>query len=98
FVIDYFFAEQWQPFFERMAMQHAPHLSWWTVEVAYMYTGNLFFDFAGYSLFAVGISYLMGVETPMNFNQPFKSPNIKEFWNRWHMTLSFWLRDYNLKR
>lgn len=98
FVIDYFFAKQWQPFFERMAMQHAPHLSWWTVGVAYMYTGNLFFDFAGYSLFAVGISYLMGVETPMNFNQPFKSPNIKEFWNRWHMTLSFWFRDYIFMR
>lgn len=40
----------------------------------------------------------MGVETPMNFNQPFKSPNIKEFWNRWHMTLSFWFRDYIFMR
>ena len=36
----------------------------------------------------------MGVETPMNFNRPFISKNIKEFWNRWHMTLSFWFRDY----
>lgn len=98
FVIDYFFAEQWQPFFEKMALAHAPHLTWWTLGVAYMYTGNLFFDFAGYSLFAVGISYLMGVKTPMNFNQPFRSVNIKEFWNRWHMTLSFWFRDYIFMR
>ncbi|HCT6946652.1 TPA: D-alanyl-lipoteichoic acid biosynthesis protein DltB, partial [Enterococcus faecalis] len=54
----------------------------------------LFFDFAGYSLLAVGTSYLMGYDTPMNFNKPFLSWNIKEFWNRWHMTLSFWFRDY----
>ncbi|MDR0921417.1 MAG: D-alanyl-lipoteichoic acid biosynthesis protein DltB [Lactobacillales bacterium] len=63
-------------------------------EYMYVYGFYLFFDFAGYSLFAVGVSYLMGYETPMNFNQPFKSDNIKEFWNRWHMSLSFWFRDY----
>ena len=58
------------------------------------YSLQLYFDFAGYSLFAVGISYIMGVETPVNFNKPFISKNIKEFWNRWHMSLSFWFRDY----
>ncbi len=64
--------------------------------IVYMYTYSLylFFDFAGYSLFAVGTSYLLGYETPMNFNKPFISHNIKEFWNRWHMSLSFWFRDY----
>ncbi len=60
----------------------------------YVYSMYLFFDFAGYSLFAVGTSKLMGYETPPNFNKPFLSWNIKEFWNRWHMTLSFWFRDY----
>ena len=60
----------------------------------YVYTMYLFFDFAGYSLFAVAISYFMGIHTPMNFNKPFISKNIKDFWNRWHMTLSFWFRDY----
>ena len=64
------------------------------VGYAYAYGIYLFFDFAGYSLFAVGISYIMGVETPVNFNKPFISKNIKEFWNRWHMSLSFWFRDY----
>lgn len=54
----------------------------------------LFFDFAGYSAFAIGVSYLMGIKTPENFNLPFISRNIKDFWNRWHMTLSFWFRDY----
>ncbi len=65
-----------------------------TLGYMYTYSFYLFFDFAGYSLFAVGLSYLLGYETPMNFNKPFISPNIKEFWNRWHMTLSFWFRDY----
>lgn len=59
----------------------------------YAYSFYLFFDFAGYSLFAIAFSYMMGIETPPNFNQPFKSKNIKDFWNRWHMSLSFWFRD-----
>ncbi|MGX7417500.1 D-alanyl-lipoteichoic acid biosynthesis protein DltB [Carnobacterium gallinarum] len=64
----------------------------------YSYSMYLFFDFAGYSLFAVGTSYLLGIETPVNFNKPFISPNLKEFWNRWHMSLSFWFRDYVFMR
>ncbi|MCJ7841566.1 D-alanyl-lipoteichoic acid biosynthesis protein DltB [Lederbergia sp. NSJ-179] len=60
----------------------------------YSYSMYLFFDFAGYSAFAIGISYIMGIKTPENFNLPFISRNIKDFWNRWHMTLSFWFRDY----
>ncbi|RVU71437.1 MULTISPECIES: D-alanyl-lipoteichoic acid biosynthesis protein DltB [Lactobacillus] len=69
-------------------------LSWWVLAYMYCYSMYLFFDFAGYSLFAVSISYFMGIHTPMNFNKPFISKNIKDFWNRWHMTLSFWFRDY----
>ena len=98
FVIDYFFGQLWYPFMEKMALHSAPHLSWWVVGVAYTYAGHLYFNFAGYSMFAVAISYLMGVETPINFNKPFLSKNIKEFWNRWHMTLSFWFRDYIFMR
>lgn len=60
----------------------------------YAYSLYLFFDFAGYSAFAIGASYIMGVKTPENFNLPFMSRNIKDFWNRWHMSLSFWFRDY----
>ncbi|PTI37744.1 D-alanyl-lipoteichoic acid biosynthesis protein DltB [Mammaliicoccus vitulinus] len=59
----------------------------------YGYSFYLFFDFAGYSLFAIAFSYLFGIQTPANFNQPFKAKNIKDFWNRWHMSLSFWFRD-----
>jgi membrane protein involved in D-alanine export len=60
----------------------------------YGYSLYLFFDFAGYSAFAIGVSYLMGVKSPENFNKPFISRNIKDFWNRWHLSLSYWFRDY----
>lgn len=64
----------------------------------YLYTAYLFFDFAGYSLMAVGASNILGIETPMNFNIPFISVDIKDFWNRWHITLSMWLRDFVFSR
>ncbi|TBX58552.1 D-alanyl-lipoteichoic acid biosynthesis protein DltB [Bacillus mycoides] len=60
----------------------------------YSYSLYLFFDFAGYSSFVIGVSYMMGIKTPENFNKPFLSRNIKDFWNRWHMSLSFWFRDF----
>ena len=64
----------------------------------YLYTAYLFFDFAGYSLMAVGSSNILGIKTPMNFNKPFLSIDIKDFWNRWHITLSTWLRDFVFSR
>jgi membrane protein involved in D-alanine export len=60
----------------------------------YAYSFYLFFDFAGYSAFAIALSYLFGVHTPENFHQPFLAQNIRDFWNRWHITLSFWFRDH----
>lgn len=72
--------------------------SWYLIAYMYIWSMYLFFNFAGYSLFAVSISYFMGIETPMNFDKPFKSKNIKEFWNRWHISLSFWFRDYVFMR
>ncbi len=64
----------------------------------YAYTLYLFFDFAGYSAFAVGFSYLLGIRTPENFNRPFLSRDIRDFWNRWHISLSFWFRDHIYNR
>jgi len=60
----------------------------------YGYSFYLFFDFAGYSAFAIAFSYLLGIRTPENFNLPFLSRNIRDFWNRWHISLSFWFRDH----
>ncbi|MGL4849591.1 MAG: D-alanyl-lipoteichoic acid biosynthesis protein DltB [Clostridium sp.] len=65
---------------------------------AYAYTLYLFFDFAGYCLMAVGTSYLFGIKTPDNFNKPFISKDMKEFWTRWNITLSRWLGDYLYSR
>ncbi len=64
----------------------------------YVYTFYLFFDFAGYSAFAVGVSRLMGIKTPENFALPFLARNIKDFWTRWHISLSFWFRDHIFMR
>ncbi|HZQ07995.1 MAG TPA: D-alanyl-lipoteichoic acid biosynthesis protein DltB [Anaerolineae bacterium] len=64
------------------------------VSYMYGYSFYLFFDFAGYSMFAIGFSYLFGIHTPENFHRPFASENVQEFWNRWHMSLSFWFRDH----
>lgn len=60
----------------------------------YAYTFYLFFDFAGYSAFAIGVSYFFGIHTPENFDRPFLARNIRDFWNRWHISLSFWFRDH----
>lgn len=69
-----------------------------TLLYMYVYLFYLFFDFAGYSLMAVGVSNMLGINTPMNFKQPFLSVDIKDFWNRWHITLSTWLRDFVFSR
>lgn len=99
FILGWLFGTVWLPQLSTKALASATTIfgvkfSWWVLAYMYDYSMYLFFDFAGYSLFAVSISYFMGVKTPMNFNKPFISKNIKDFWNRWHMTLSFWFRDY----
>jgi len=58
------------------------------------YTFQLYFDFSGYSDMAIGAALLFGIRLPLNFNSPYKALNIQDFWRRWHMTLSRWLRDY----
>ncbi len=60
----------------------------------YAYTFYLFFDFAGYSAFAIGVGRFFGIRLPENFDRPFLSKNIRDFWNRWHISLSFWFRDH----
>ncbi|MEO7728864.1 MAG: MBOAT family protein [Burkholderiales bacterium] len=61
---------------------------------ALAYTFQLYFDFSGYSDMAIGLSRLFGIVLPLNFHSPYKAVNIVEFWRRWHMTLSRFLRDY----
>ena len=64
------------------------------VPLLYGYTLQIFADFAGYSLIAIGLAAMFGYRFPINFNFPYLSTSITEFWRRWHMSLSAWLRDY----
>ena len=68
------------------------------VRICYAYGLYLFFDFAGYSMMAMGVGYALGVRVPRNFRSPFAAVDIKDFWNRWHITLSTWLRDFVFMR
>ena len=58
------------------------------------YTLQIYFDFSGYSDMAIGLGRILGFSYPENFNQPYRSSSVTEFWRRWHMTLSRWFRDY----
>ena len=60
----------------------------------YGYTLQIYCDFSGYSDMAIGIALMLGFEFPANFNSPYKSSSITEFWRRWHISLSSWLKDY----
>lgn len=61
---------------------------------ALAYTFQIYFDFSGYSDMAIGLSRMFGITLPLNFNSPYQATNIIDFWRRWHMTLSRFLRDY----
>lgn len=61
---------------------------------AIAYTFQIYFDFSGYSDMAIGLARMLGFRLPENFNSPYVSQSITEFWRRWHITLSFWFRDY----
>ena len=61
---------------------------------AIAYSLQLYFDFAGYSRMAIGMGRMLGLTLPENFNYPYISTTMGEFWRRWHMTLGSWFRDY----
>ncbi|MFN3652382.1 MAG: MBOAT family O-acyltransferase [Armatimonadota bacterium] len=58
------------------------------------YSFQIYFDFSAYSDMAVGLGFMLGFRFPQNFNRPYLATNVSDFWNRWHITLSRWLRDY----
>lgn len=74
------------------ALQNPSFVDAWLACVAY--TLQLFFDFAGYSAMAVGLGQMQGFRIPENFNHPYLSVSIRDFWRRWHISLSTWIRDY----
>ena len=70
----------------------------WSIADAWLallaYTFQIYFDFSGYSDMAIGLGRIMGFHFPENFNRPYSAKSFTDFWRRWHMTLSFWMRDY----
>ena len=87
-------ADMMAPYVNELFARHA-HLgllSGWAAALGY--TLQLYFDFSGYSDMAVGVAIMIGLRFPQNFDSPYKAVNPSDFWRRWHMTLSGWLRDY----
>ena len=76
-----------------------PQLGPWgaVVSAALLYSLYIYIDFSGYCDMAIGMAYMMGIRTPENFNNPYFSANISEFWKRWHITFSTFLRIYVFK-
>lgn len=72
--------------------------AWAQVQTALLYGLYLFCDFQGYSLMTMGASYCLGIRCPRNFRAPFAAVDIIDFWNRWHITLSTWFRDFVFMR
>jgi len=66
----------------------------WLWVLLYAYAFQIYFDFSGYSDIAIGLGKIMGINIPENFNHPYLKPNITQFWNNWHMTLTQWVRTY----
>ena len=60
----------------------------------YCFAGQIYCDFSGYTDMAIGLALLLGYQLPQNFNRPYLARSLRDFWRRWHMTLSRWLRDY----
>ena len=68
--------------------------SWDLLIALYAYTFQIYNDFSGYSDIAIGLARILGFDLPQNFNRPYLSQSVREFWTRWHISLSTWLRDY----
>jgi len=87
-------ADNLSPFVERVLSAPGawPSVVIWLGAIAF--AAQIYCDFSGYSDMAIGLGRVFGLELPQNFNHPYFSRNPSEFWRRWNMTLSFWLRDY----
>jgi len=70
------------------------HGQWDLIAAAYGYAVQIYCDFSAYSDMAIGLAALLGYQFPRNFNQPYRASSLQDFWRRWHISLSSWLRDY----
>jgi alginate O-acetyltransferase complex protein AlgI len=89
-IADYLAREVVDPVFAVPQAHSAPDV----IFAAYAYAAQIYCDFSGYTDMAIGLALLLGIVFPQNFNRPYRSRSIREFWRRWHITLSRFLRDY----
>ena len=94
FVKKALFADTLAQFADPVFAHPAAYSSWSVWLGVLAYTGQIYYDFSGYTDMATGCGRMFGFEFPVNFRHPYVSRSITEFWRRWHMTLSTWLRDY----
>jgi len=92
-----FFADGLAPLVDRLFVDkaHYAFLEAWAASIGF--GGQIYADFWGYSTMAVGLARMFAIDIPTNFNLPYLSISLREFWRRWHITLSQWLRDYVYK-
>lgn len=90
FFMKFVLAENLAPYIDLTEATNA----WMIWFQAFLFTLRIYFDFAGYSFIAVGLAWFLGVKLTINFLAPYTSVSINEFWQRWHITLSTWFRDY----
>lgn len=83
--------ETYQPFIDTQLGTMGPVAA---LYIVFAYSFQIFFDFYGYSLMAIGLGRFFGFNLPQNFDRPYSALSPKDFWRRWHMSLSFWIRDY----
>lgn len=95
FLGDFFAAQQIAQYNLLQNFPESPLLSL-SIHAVFLCTlsGRIFLDFAGYSYMAIGMSRMLGIEIPPNFRAPYLARNLSEFWERWHISLSTWVRDY----
>ena len=87
-------ADNLAPFVNKVFLTDYPASPWEHVFVVFVFTIQIYADFSGYSDIAIGISNLFGVKLKDNFKQPYFAQNIQQYWQRWHMSLTDWFRDY----
>lgn len=97
-------SHKWEKLVETLPwISDIPGLQYW-IATAFILTfiysafGHIYFNFSGYCDIAIGVARLMGIIIPENFNKPWRARNLIEFWNRWHITLTHWIRDYLFMR
>lgn len=81
-------------FIDRVFESHLSYSGLENLMAVYAYAVQIYCDFSGYTDIAIGLALVLGFKIPVNFNAPYQAPSLTEFWHRWHISLSLWLRDY----